>query len=112
MPLKTIKQVRSDLRVWGIFWAKAEMGQGYSSQSVTARICEILRTEIQISSDLHLFSHQADSMYVPPHIEEIGESVAKLSSPCQCAIRDKYIKQKKRDDLYLREAENSLIVLL
>ena len=112
MQLKTIKQVRKDLRVWGSFWANAEMGQGYARQSVTARICEIMRTHVQISSDLHLFSHQADNLYVPPHIDEIGKAVDRLSLSCRSAVKDKYIKQKKRDDYFIREAENTLIAFL
>ncbi|MEM7421718.1 MAG: hypothetical protein AAF364_18650 [Pseudomonadota bacterium] len=112
MPLKTIKQVRGDLRAWGNFWAKAELGQGYARQSVTARICEIMRTQVQISSDLHLFSHQADNFYVPPHIDEIGKAIDRLSLSCRTAIKDKYIKRKVRDDYYIREAENTLIAFL
>ena len=112
MPLKNIRQVRRDLKVWGLFWSDAEMGQGYARQSVTARICETLRTEIQISSTLYLFSYHADSIYVPPYIQEIGNAVDKLASNCKAAIHDKYIKHKKRDDFYLREAENALIALL
>ena len=112
MPLKTIKQVRKDLRVWGSFWANAEMGQGYARQSVTARICEIMRTQVQISSDLHLFSHQADNFYVPPHIDEIGKAIDRLSLRCRTAVKDKYIKQRHRDEYYIREAENMLIAFL
>lgn len=112
MPLKTIKQVRRDLDIWGYFWANAELGQGYAKQSVTARICEILRTEIQISSDLHLFSHQADSMFVPSHIDDIGKAVERLSQKCRAALADKYIKRKDRNDYYVREAENTLLTLL
>ncbi len=112
MPLKNIKQVRKDLRVWGSFWANAEMGQGYARQSVTARICEIMRTQVQISFDLHLFSHQADNFYVPPHIDEIGRAIDRLSLSCRTAVKDKYIKRKVRDDYYIREAENALIAFL
>lgn len=109
MPLKTIKQVRKDLRVWGSFWARAEEGQGYARQSVTARICEMLRTQVLVSSDLHLFSHQADNLFVPEHIEEIGNVVDKLPHNFKLALKDKYIKNKVRNDYYLREAENLLI---
>ena len=112
MPLKTIKQVRKELRVWGSFWARAEEGQGYARQSVTARICEMLRTQVVVSSDLHLFSHQADSLFVPLHIEEIGNVVDKLPHNFKLALKDKYIKNKVRNDYYLREAENLLISLL
>ena len=112
MPLKTIKQVRKDLRMWGSFWAQAEMGQGYARQSVTARIMEIMRTQIQISSDLHLFSHQADNLYVPPHIDEVGKAIDRLSHNCRSALADKYIKRKTRDDYFIREAENTLIAFL
>jgi hypothetical protein len=109
MPLKTIKQVRKDLRIWGSFWARAEQGQGYARQSVTARICEMLRTQVVSSSDLHLYSNQADSLFVPLHIEEIGNVVDKLPHNFKLALKDKYIKNKVRNDYYLREAENLLI---
>ena len=112
MPLKNIKQVRKDLRVWGSFWANAEMGQGYARQSVTARICEIMRTQVQISSDLHLFSHQADNFYVPPHIDVIVNALDRLSLSCRTAVKDKYIKRKVRDDYYISEVENTLIEFL
>lgn len=112
MPLKNIKQVRKDLQKWGNFWAAAKSGQGYPRQSVTARICEIMRTQVQISSDLHLFSHQADNFYVPPDVHEIGEAIDKLSLSCRTAVKDKYIKRKVRDDYYIREAENTLIAFL
>ncbi|MAI64812.1 MAG: hypothetical protein CL600_08055 [Alteromonas sp.] len=109
MPLKTIKQVRKDLRVWGSFWARAEQGQGYARQSVTARICEMLRTQVFSSPDLHLYSNQVDSLFVPLHIEEIGRVIDKLPHNFKLALKDKYIKNKVRNDYYLREAENLLI---
>jgi hypothetical protein len=112
MSLKTIKQVRKDLEFWGLFWQEKQLGSGYASTSVTARICETLQTEVFISSDLHLFSHSADAMYVPPHIKIIDEAVSFLSKECRKAIMDKYIKCKNRTDYYLIEAENKLIGLL
>lgn len=112
MQLKTIKQVRKDLSVWGSFWARAEMGQGYASNSVTARICEMLRTQVLSSSDLHLFNDRAESIFVPLHIEETGNAIDKLSNKCRAAVKDKYIKKRQRNDLYIREAENALLGLL
>lgn len=112
MSHKTIKQVRSDLTAWGNFWREKELGAGYASTSITARICETLRTEVYISSDLHLFSNTADAIYEPEYIDEIGRAISKLTAKCQKAIADKYKNKIARTDLYLVEAENSLIPLL
>lgn len=112
MSHKTIKEVRSDLKLWGYFWREKELGAGFASTSVTARICETLQTEVYISSDLHLFSHSADAIYVPDHIEVIGNAVNQLTHKCRKAVRDKYISKKERSDYYIAEAENKLIALL
>jgi len=110
--LKTIQQVRKDLRCWGLFWSQKKLGSGYARTSVTAKICETLKTEVYTSSDLHLFNSSADSIYIPPHIERIGDAINKLSFGCRKAVNDKYINLNECSDFYIREAENSLIPLL
>tara|TARA_Y100000780_G_scaffold225263_1_gene237600 strand:- start:662 stop:1000 length:339 start_codon:yes stop_codon:yes gene_type:complete len=112
MSLKTIKQVRKDLEFWGLFWQEKQLGAGYASTSPTERACETLRTKIYTSSDLHLFSHSSDAIYVPQHIKTIDEAVHLLSIEFKKALKDKYIKCKERNDLYVLEAENKLIALL
>jgi len=107
-----IKQVRKSLQGWGLFWARQEMGSGYASKSSTAKICEMLRTEIFVSSDLHLFSHLSENMHEPEHIKEISNAIAKLSRRCRLAVSQKYIKGRKEDDYYTREAENILMGLM
>lgn len=112
MSHKTIKQVRSDLKYWGGFWRRRELGEGFASTSVTARICETLRTEVYISSDLHLFSHTSEAIYVPENVKRIGDAINQLTPMCKKAVIDKYKKQKERSDYYIIEAENRLIPLL
>lgn len=112
MPLKTIKQVRKDLKMWGDYWRNHEPTQGYARRSATDKLCEVLRTKVNISSDLHLFSHHADAIYVPPHIEKIDKAIEQLSIECRKAIKDRYQNLISRNDYYVVEAENSLLGLM
>lgn len=108
----TIKQVRKSLAMWGLFWARQEMGSGFGSKSTTARICETLQTEVYTSSSLYQFSHLSDNMHEPEHIKEIGDAIAKLSSKCRQAISNKYIKGDEINNYYTIEAENSLLGMI
>ena len=56
--MRTIKEVRFELKQWGDFWARQELGQGYSSKSNVQAIKEACQVGCASSSDLHLFSHQ------------------------------------------------------
>jgi hypothetical protein len=107
-----INQVRASLKVWGIFWAEKEFGSGYGSTSSTAKICDMLKTQVYASSDLHLFSHLSDSIFEPQHIEEVGLAVEKLSFKCRDELKKKYIKFQELDNYHTREGENSLMGML
>lgn len=118
--ITTIQHVQYQLRVWGLFQAIQELGAGFASVSVTARICDMLRTQIWASSDLHLFSHLSDNMYEPDHIRQTTEAVEKLNQNCRRAIAIKYkeslsrelINKDDMDNYWTREAENHLLGLL
>lgn len=107
----TITDLREQLKFWGLFWASKESLQGYASTSVTERCCEVLRTGIWISSDKHLFSHQADSIYVPHYIKAIDKAVIMLPIPQRAAVNRRYIKQaslNSTERLALLHAETAL----
>jgi hypothetical protein len=120
MPHKTIEEVRYQLKVWGMFQATQELGAGYSSISTTSRICEMLKTQIWASSDLHLFSHLSDNAHEPEHISKVTEALNQLASSYRRSIIIKYktslSKAKPRkedlDNYYTREGENHLLGLL
>lgn len=107
----TITDLRQQLKFWGLFWASKESLQGYASTSVTARCCEVLQTGIWISSDKHLFSHRADSIYVPHYIKAIDTAVITLPIPQRAAVNRRYIKQARLNSterLALLHAETAL----
>jgi len=118
--ITTIKHVEFSLYIWGKFWASKEQGTGYASISITARICDMLRTEIWASSDLHLFSHLSDNVYEPEHIEEITEAINCLSNQCKQAVFAKYkhmhpmneVRQEVRNNFWVAKAENTLLGIL
>ena len=118
--LTTIKHVEFSLYVWGKFWASKEQGQGFASISITARICDMLRTEIWSSSDLHLFSHLSDNVFEPEHIEITTNAISKLSNNCKLAIYAKYkhllpmkeVPKESLDNYWIKEAENALIGMI
>lgn len=112
MAYTDINQVRASLKAWGLFWAEKEFGTGFGSTSSTAKICDMLKTQVYSSSDLHLFSHLSDSIFEPEHIENIGLAVDKLSLKCREALKLKYIKMKDLDNYHTREGENGLLGLL
>ena len=118
--ITTIKHVEFSLYVWGKFWASKEQGQGFASISITARICDMLRTEIWSSSDLHLFSHLSDNVFEPEHIELTTNAISKLSNNCKLAIYSKYkhllkmeeIPKELKTNFWVDKAENELISLI
>lgn len=101
-----VKELDKILRDWGKFWASRESLQGYASTSVTERCCQVLRTGIWASSDKHLFSHQADQVFVPDWVKHVDECVSKLedvnlsrrlvaAQVQRAAINRQYIKQER-----------------
>ena len=89
--MRTIKDVRFELKQWGDFWAHQELGQGFSSKSNVQAIKEACQVGSASSSDLHLFSHRADSIFVPAHIEVIDRDLERLSPECITALRQRYV---------------------
>ena len=104
--MRTIKDVRFELKQWGDFWARQELGQGYSSKSNVQAIKEACQVGCASSSDLHLFSHRADSIFVPAHIEVIDHDLERLSSRCITALRQRYVN--KGQVLYFADKETFL----
>lgn len=87
-----IKQLRSELRAWGRYWASKEELQGYASNSVTERCCEVMRTGVWISSDKHLFSHQSDSLLPPEWVTLLTSYIDRLSQEYKSVINSYYIR--------------------
>ena len=115
--MRTIKEVRLELRTWGNFWARQEAGQGWPSKSPTERLRESCQVGCAASSDLHLFSGNSESMNVPDHISAICASVEQLENKHKSAIRQKYVSKKgigefsnhKTFMFWLRNAEKALL---
>lgn len=110
-----IRELRGELKAWGRFWAEKETLQGYASNSVTARCCEVLKTGIWASSDKYLFSHHADNIYVPWHIARIDHALLNLPNPQKAVITKRYIKQTQLNSterLALLHAETYLLPLI
>ena len=115
--MRTIKDVRLELKKWGNFWARQEEGTGYSSKSNVQAIKEACQVGCASSSDLHLFSHRADSIFVPAHIEVIGHNLERLAPRCITAVRQRYVKKgqilyfsdKKTFQFWVEKAERELL---
>ena len=112
MPHKSIKDVRRTMQLWGNFWASQESLQGYASKSNIQALKETLDVGCAAQGTLHLYSHLADNMYVPPHIEEIDEAIKHLTQNQRLSISQKYIKRKKVKGKIIDDAERMLLVLL
>lgn len=89
--MRTIKDVRSDLKVWGDFWARQEEGQGYASKSNVQALKETLMIGCAIQGTSHLVSHLADSIHVPTFVASIDREISGLRKECKVALRQKYI---------------------
>ncbi len=85
--------MRFELKQWGDFWARQELGQGYSSKSNVQAIKEACEIGCASASDLHLFSHRADRLFVPAHIQRIDRDLEKLSPRCITALRQRYVNK-------------------
>lgn len=109
---RTIKDARSDLRMWGFFWSRQEEGSGYASVSVTERLRQMLDLGVWASSDLHLYANMADAIHIPAHIDKVDTAIKKLPRPQQIDLAAKYIKRKAIDNYNTREGENALITLI
>jgi hypothetical protein len=104
--MRTIKDVKYELKLWGNFWARQEEGQGYANKSNVQAIKEACEVGCAGSSTLHLFSHRSDSINVPDYIESIDRRMEKLTSKCKTAIRQRYINRGKI--LYFADARSFL----
>lgn len=115
--MRTIKEVRLELRTWGNYWSRQEQGQGWPSKSPTQKLREACQIGCAVSSDLHLFSDNSDNMNVPDHIAATCALVDQLEHKYKSAIRQKYISKinigifpdHKNFMFWLRKAEKSLL---
>ena len=109
---QTIKQVRFDLKRWGNFWLKRELGKGYRAESLVVR-------EGQPAGGFV----NSDAMFVPPEIDVLTEQISKLNPQCIKAIRAKYMMpqtlaeaahilgfdSKRSIEFWLNKAERTLM---
>ena len=115
--MRTIKDVRFELKQWGNFWARQEEGREYSSKSNVQAIKEACQVGCASSSDLHLFSHRADSIFVPAHIKVIDHELERLRPIYITALRQRYVNKgqilyfadKKTFLFWVNKAERELL---
>lgn len=108
--LMNIKRLRSELKVWGRYWAHQERGQGYASRSACDRLSEPFIISGQGGSHEHM---------TPDHINKYDMKIQCLAPNCRRALRTQYISQgqwqlmgfdSKKSFLYwLRRAEMELV---
>ena len=89
--MKNLKTLRRELTTWGHFWASKEYGVGYARRSSCSRVADQLRLGLKSKSDKHLFSHHAEMISVPDHIQEIDSKVGQLRTECVQVLRVRYV---------------------
>jgi hypothetical protein len=107
-----LKQVRKELNVWGMFWAFKREGAGYSSNSVTGRLCETLRTGVFSIGTKYQVRDRADEIRVPEHIQVIDDCLHELTASELMYLKLKYINKKRINNLFIDRAEHKLASLL
>ena len=80
--IMNIKQLRSELKAWGRYWAKQEQGQGYASRSACDRLSEPFTPRGCGGTRDHI---------PPDHINRYDMKVYCLAHDCRRALRAKYI---------------------
>ena len=107
--LRTIKNLRKELRVWGNFYVKYEMGNSYPSRSACDRLSEpVIRGGNSVAPEID----------TPSHILVTDRLVNRLSNNCRKAIRVQYLcsgefaaffDSKKSFLFWLKRAEIALM---
>ncbi|WP_112353000.1 hypothetical protein [Shewanella benthica] len=107
--LMNIKNLRKELKVWGRYWSRQELGQGYASRSACDRLKEPFTPSRCGGSRNHL---------PPDHINSYDMKVYTLAIDCRRALRAQYIcngqwqligfDSKKTFLFWLRRAEMAL----
>jgi len=92
--MRTIKDVRFELKQWGNFWCRQEVGQGYASKSNVDQLRETLETGCSIQGTGHLVNG-SDSIFVPEHIATTDKLLELLPQKCKIAVRQRYINKGK-----------------
>ncbi|RLV60989.1 hypothetical protein D5018_03870 [Parashewanella curva] len=105
---RTIKKLRSELRLWGNYSLKREFGQGFPSRSA----CDRLKEPIMHNGG-NTFEHE-----MPREVQAVDRLVNRLSVDCRKAIRVQYqcgghwqglFKEKKSFLFWLKRAELALL---
>ena len=102
--MKSIKEVRSSLRVWGNFWETKRLGKGFSNS------CSILN----IATGDRPYT---EDIFVPRHVDDLDIRIDNLSIEFRDVLKKIYIqkinpKTTKNVKLFkhrLLKAEHSLI---
>ncbi len=107
--LRTVKNLRKELRIWGNYYVKYEMGSGYPSRSACDRLQEaVIRSVGSVEPELS----------APPAIYATDLMVKKLSFNCRKAVRVQYLcsgnwaqfyDSKKTFTFWLKRAEIALL---
>ena len=88
--MRTIKDVRFDLKQWGDFWARQENGQGYASKSNVQMLKKTLQLVNTIQETAYQTSHKADNIHVPEFIQILDKLILTLPTQCKIALRQRY----------------------
>ncbi|GAA4879959.1 hypothetical protein [Ferrimonas pelagia] len=117
--MKTLKQVRSDLRVWGKVIAASREGQGWPRTNSIERIRDIAQTGVISAGTQHLFSHQAEAIYYPEWVEQTTAAVDAVSfAPARLMLVRHYVQGyplrllERHERTWLRSGEAEVMGLL
>jgi len=115
--MRTINEVRQELRLWGNFWSNKKKGQGYASKSNLQSLSETLQIGCAIQGTSYLVNHCSDSIHVPEHVNQIGVAIDKLKPEYIKAIRQRYVVSKgvflfNNKKLFLRVIDKAEVALM
>jgi hypothetical protein len=113
--MNNIKHVRIELKKWGNYQARQEVGSGYSNKSNV----EQLRLSLLAGG---VFGGGGAESDIPDHLTWIDNQIQKLNKMCIKAIRFKYVRKEKIENVkcfgfdskntyeyWLRTAEKALL---
>ena len=92
--MANIKNLRRELKAWGLFWSSNEYGSGFSDKSNVLKVAEFCKRGGVVFSQSSAFE-----MHVPQDIEVMTYSIDKLSVHERLVLIGKYVKKKKGAEL-------------
>lgn len=108
MPHKTIKQLRKELKAWGLFWRGKQLNIKQNVSSIE-KVSEILKKGTVIDGVSASAFNTSDSINVPDKYQELDRSIESLSIDCRLALVNKYIKGHDVTGYWIDKAELQLL---